>query len=378
MIFSFIVIALGLLYLLSSFLIRRGIKNYPKCELNHRTVTVIVSARNEDENIQACLESLERLDYPKNLLEIVVVNDRSEDETHDIVTRFIGNKTQFKYLTVETNNPDLSGKANAVALAVRESQGKLILITDADCVVPPQWVRTMNSNFSDTVGMVAGFTLVNHDMKLFAKLQTFDWAYLLAVGAGAMGLGQPLSCIGNNFGFRRNVYEEVGGFEAIGFSITEDFALMKKIAESTQWDIIFPVEENGLVTSKPIRRLRDFFSQRKRWALGGQSVHWFGKALISLSVLAHFLIPGAIFFGAPLSSIVGATMAILFGDWLVLHPVLSRLHRKGLLLLLPIYKFFFLFYSLGLLLSLLFSRKVVWKGIPYTARSMVQNKANIE
>ncbi len=377
MILSFIVVALSLLYFLSSLIIRRGIKNHPKSEIKYRTVTVIVSARNEAENIQACLESLARLVYPENRLEIVVVNDRSEDGTHDIVQRFVEDRAQFKYLTVTTANPNLSGKANAVAHAMRESRGEIVLITDADCTVPTQWVRTMNSHFNDNVGMVAGFTLVNHDTKLFAKLQTFDWAYLLAIGAGAMGLGRPLSCIGNNFGFRRIVYEEVGGFEAIGFSITEDFALMKKIDESTQWDIIFPVEENGLVASRPIRRIRDFFSQRKRWALGGQSVHWFGKALISLSVLTHFLIPGALFWGAPLSSIAAPTMAILLGDWLVLLPVLSRLRRKRLLLLWPIYKLFFLFYSLGLLFSLLFSRKVVWKGIPYTARRMVQNKANI-
>lgn len=378
MIFSFIVVALGLLYFLSSLIIRRGIKQYPKSEIKYRTVTVIVSARNEAENIQACLESLAKLDYPENLLEIVVVNDRSEDETDDIVKRIVENKSQFKSLTVASANPNLSGKANAVSLAMGESSGEIVLISDADCTVPTHWVRTMNSHFTGNVGMVAGFTLVNHDTKLFAKLQTFDWAYLLAVGAGAMGLGQPLSCIGNNFGFRRIVYEEVGGFEAIGFSITEDFALMKKIDESTKWDIIFPVEENGLVFSKPIRRIRDFFSQRKRWALGGKSVHWFGKALISLSMFAHFLIMGAIFVSAPLNTILISALSVLIGDWLVLHPVLSRLRRKRLLLLLPVYKIFFMFYSLGLLFSLLFSRKVVWKGIPYTAQSMVQNKANIE
>ncbi|MFZ5517810.1 MAG: glycosyltransferase [Candidatus Zhuqueibacterota bacterium] len=371
MIVSLGVMTLAFLYLIFSLFIRRGIKDYPQTERNDRSVTVIVSARNEAGTIQACLESLAELDYPRDLLQIIVVDDRSEDNTRALIAECIRGKSQFRCHAVAACNPELSGKANAVARAMKSSVGEIVLITDADCTVPPQWVRTMTSYFTRDVGMVAGFTLVNHSNRLFAKLQAFDWAYLLAIGAGAAGLGRPLSCIGNNFGFRRSVYEEVGGFEAIGFSVAEDFALLKTIADTTRWRIVFPVDRESLVTSKPIARPGDFFSQRKRWILGGKSVHWFGKILISLSVLAHWAIAGALLIGEPLTVLASAALALFAGDMLALQPVVSRLGLKDMLKLWPLYKLFFLAYSVGLSAIVLASRKVVWKGVAYTAQRVV-------
>jgi len=365
------VVTLAFLYLLLSWFIRSGIKTYPRREQNDRSVTVIVSARDEAVTIQACLESLAALDYPRERLEIIVVNDRSEDGTGALIAEFIWGKPQFRCLNVTTCNPGLSGKANAVAQAMKSSAGEFVLITDADCTVPPQWVRTMTSYFASDVGMVAGFTQVNHSNRLFAKLQAFDWAYLLAIGAGASGLGRPLSCIGNNFGFRRSAYEEVGGFESIGFSVAEDFALLQTIAEKTRWRIIFPVEPESLVTSKPMIRPGDFFSQRKRWILGGKSVHWFGKTLMTLSVTAHWAIAGALVLGEPLAVLLVAGLMLFAGDWLALQPVVSRLGRRDLVKLWPLYKLFFLAYSAGLFVMVLVNRRVVWKGVAYTAQRMV-------
>jgi len=229
-------------------------------------VSIIVAARNEADHIKDCLSSLAQLDYPQNLLEIVVVNDRSQDGTHKIITQFIKDHPTSKYSQVETINPGLSGKANAISHGINLSKGEIILITDADCIVPENWVKKMVSYFAKPVGLVAGFTLLDYSTRIFDKLQNLDWAYMLSVAAGAIGMNIPLTCIGNNFAFRRHVYEEIGGYEGVGFSVTEDFALLKAIATRTDWKIIFPVDAECLVISKPVRTLGQFFSQRKRWS----------------------------------------------------------------------------------------------------------------
>ena len=92
-----------LLYTVFALLIKAGLKRKYKIKINDDLfVSVIVAARNEAANIKQCLTSLDRLDYPKELLEIYIVNDRSEDETHKIISEFIKDKLWFKYIKTTT------------------------------------------------------------------------------------------------------------------------------------------------------------------------------------------------------------------------------------------------------------------------------------
>ncbi len=321
---------------------------------------MIVAARNEAENIDQCLSSLDRLVYPQHLLEIFIVNDRSVDETHEIITEFIKDKSYFNYLFNENESPNLSGKANAISQAIKKSNGEIILITDADCEVPSRWIQNMLSYFHEDVGIVAGFTRLQNN-GFFSKMQSLDWAYMLTVAAGSVGIGVPLTCIGNNFAFRREAYDAVGGYETVGFSVTEDFALLQSITKNTNWKVVAPIKSQSIVQSKPAKNYFDFFKQRQRWAVGGKSVHWFGKLLIvinffllaaifSLLMLGKFLPAGEIF------------TVTLFCDLLLLFPTLKKAGKQKLIFLLPIYKIFSFCYMLILSLILLFNPTVEWKG----------------
>jgi 1,2-diacylglycerol 3-beta-glucosyltransferase len=285
------------LYLAFSLMLRHGLlRKYKITQDLNLSVSVIIAARNEAENILRCLQSLANLDYPESLLEIIIVNDRSEDETGQIIKKFIKEKSQFKYLNITKNISNLSGKASAISQAIEQSQGEIIFITDADCIVPQNWIKKTILYFTDQVGMVAGFTLLNFSSAFFNKIQNLDWAYLLSVAAGAAGLGIPLTCVGNNFAFRHAAYKQVGGYHGVGFSVTEDFALLKSIAQRTSWKIRFTIDHECFVKTKPMKNWKDFFNQRKRWAVGGQSVHWFGKILIGVSVLTNFILIGSMIF----------------------------------------------------------------------------------
>jgi cellulose synthase/poly-beta-1,6-N-acetylglucosamine synthase-like glycosyltransferase len=354
------------LYVVFSLLLSYGLsRKYPRIKNPHFPATVIVSARNEAENILACLQSLEALDYPENLLEIIVVNDRSEDETEQIITEFIDQKPCFKYFKISKSIPDLSGKASAISQAIEQSQGEIIFITDADCVVPENWIKKTILYFAGQVGMVAGFTLLNFSRGTFNNIQNLDWAYLLSVAAGAAGLGIPLTCMGNNFAFRRSAYEMVGGYHGVGFSVTEDFALLKAIARRTSWKIRFAIDRECLVKTKPMISWKDFFNQRKRWAVGGQSVHWLGKLLIGISMVTNFILIGSVIFSQNYSFILSLLLCMFIGDYLLVRSSAKQLNAKLHLKYLPFYRIFFILYSTVLLFDLLFNRKVIWKGIQY-------------
>ncbi len=356
----------AMLYFVFSLILRWGLHlKYPVNQNPNYSVSVIVAARNEAETISDCLHSLAELDYPENLLEIIIVNDRSEDGTAQIIAEFIKEKSQFKFITITSPIPSLSGKASAISQAIEQSQGEIIFITDADCVVPKNWLKKINRNFTDQIGMVAGFALLKFSSGFFNKIQNLDWTYLLSVVAGAAGLGMPLTCMGNNFAFRRSVYEQVGGYQGVGFSVTEDFALLKAISRKTKWKILFPVDGECLVKTEPMSTLKDFFSQRKRWAVGGQSVHWFGKLLIAISVLTNFALIGSLIFIQNYIFALSFFLCQIIGDYLLVKAAMDHLNEKGSLKLLPFYRIFFIGYSTVLLLDVLFNRKVTWKGIQY-------------
>ena len=110
-------------------------------------ISVIIPARNEENNIAACLDSLAEQDYPKDLLEIIVADDHSTDETAGIVNRYAGSGIILLELKKEmTDSPQTSGsKKAAITAAIKKSTGTLIITTDADCLFPKKWLRTLVS-----------------------------------------------------------------------------------------------------------------------------------------------------------------------------------------------------------------------------------------
>lgn len=357
-----------LIYILLSIILLYGTYRHPSPQVNHEPrVSVVVAAKDEEENIGDCLNSLTELDYPREKLEVIVVDDCSRDRTGELIAEFVKDKDNFRFFTVTEEPTTLSGKANAIQRGIENSSGDIILLTDADCRVPPSWVKAITSYFEDKVGLVAGLTLVDHKEDgplLFDKVQSLDWIYLLTIGVGAVGIGRPLSCIGNNLSFRRSAYQQVGGYQGVGFSLTEDFALFKAIAERTPWRVSFTIDPRACVQSKPLKSLRQFYRQRKRWLIGGKTVSPFGKLLMAISFLAHILIPTSfILLKNPLMVLVSCGSVMLF-DFLILLRATLTLRKIDLLKYFPFFELFYFFYTTMIAFSIL-SGRVHWKGRVY-------------
>lgn len=373
--------AIGILltYLATAVLLRHGAMLSSPAAFSHNAnlpqVSILLAARNEERRLSACLESLLRSDYPSDKLQIFVVNDRSEDRTHEIAKAFAQRDRRVQVHTITQRLPNMSGKASALCQGMQHVHGEIVLLTDADCLAPPQWVRALVAHFTPTTGLVGGFTLLSPSPALrellpssycdplFAKIQTLDWMYLLTVGAGAAGLGKPISILGNNFGFRRAAYEEIGGYEKLGFSIIEDFALMRKIVHETSWRMRFPLDPATAIFSFPPPTGRDFFDQRRRWAAGGKEVGTFAKFLMTIAFVAH-LLPVLAAFHSPIVLFI-ALAVVLLADGLLIGRCAAALNYRALLKYFPFFELYFLFYSLILAATVLFPTTVDWKGRRY-------------
>jgi len=249
-----------LLYIINTIVIYIGTfqLNYLTTQ-NLQKVSVLVALRNEAKTLESCVKSLINLDYPEHLIEFILINDRSTDATPEIIDDLKKRSPNIKTIHINHSIRNLSGKANAIAQGIQHASGEIMLVTDGDCVVPASWAKTHVSYYTKDVGIVSGFTLLNDKndkTSLFGKIQSLDWAYLLSIGSGAIGFGKPLSVIGNNFSFRKAAYDVVGGYQKMGFTIIEDFTLMKSLLKHTHWQVRYPINSKMLSRRQRSRTIR--------------------------------------------------------------------------------------------------------------------------
>ena len=356
-------ITVSVYFIISVLLVIGAKKRFPVLGENElQSISIVVAVRNEEKNILSCLESLNKIIYPENKLEIIIVDDESTDSTATIVKEFVAAKSKFRLVNLDRKEEDLKGKVRAVAEGIKRAGGEIILTTDADCEVNPMWAKTIGSYYQDNVAIVNGYTTI-FSSNAFTGMQAIDFIYLLFVSAGTINLGKPVSCIGNNMSFRKRVYIETGGFENLPFSVTEDFLLLNSIHKLNKYKLTYPLDKNALVISKPSLTIRELFNQKKRWALGGIKAPIFGIFLMLWAFLINsFVLLTPVFFSSVWLYLVLFKIAT---DFFVLVPIHKKLGLQKNLKYFPVFQFYFIIYTFVLPIIILLNKKVKWKDRTY-------------
>jgi cellulose synthase/poly-beta-1,6-N-acetylglucosamine synthase-like glycosyltransferase len=244
-------------------------------------ISILVAARNEEHNIESCLQSLSELDYPQNKIQILVGNDQSEDNTRERIESFMKTSDNIQLVDITTTLGKAKGKANVLAQLARRASGKYFLITDADIVVNSSWAKELVSHFQDSkTGIVSAVTFV-HGSSLFARLQGLDWLYFMGLLKSAYNAGVNCTAVGNNMAISKEAYESVGGYEALDFSVTEDFKLYKEVRKKG-WKTLNILNSNSLNISKPAPSFLQLLHQRKRWLMGARELPFYWWILFGI------------------------------------------------------------------------------------------------
>lgn len=272
-------------------------------------ISVVVAARNEEQNIEPLLHSLFQQTYPHHLYEVIITNDRSTDATLNILKSATKEYDNLEIVHIDETPTGWAPKKWALQSAIEASQGTILLFTDADCAPVSTWIDSLTEKFFDeSVGLVSGFAPLTGKHVILNELYLLDSISQDAFSAGGFTRHISLSCTGRNMGIRKSVFDEVDGYRGINRFISGDDDLMlQKIASMTDKKIIFNFDADGIVYSSGPENLKQFIFQKLRFASKGLSYYGLQTTrslklilpllyitnIISLSTLALFVTTGS-------------------------------------------------------------------------------------
>lgn len=233
-------------------------------------VSILIPARNEEGNILHCLDAVSAQSYPAHLLEIIVINDHSTDDTAGVVTRYaVGNVRLINLADHLPENAKLNAyKKKAIETAIGLCSGDLILTTDADCVMDRDWVSTVVKYYeSGNIKFIAAPVAFHKEDTFLKVFQSLDFMTMQGITGATAFLKCGTMCNGANLAYERQAFLDVGGFQGIDcIASGDDMLLMYKMYKAFPCGIGFLRHPDAVVRTLPMDSWRSFMHQRIRWA----------------------------------------------------------------------------------------------------------------
>ena len=237
--------------------------------------TIIVPFRNEEFNLPVLLESFTKLSYPVHLFEVILVDDESSD-------RFEIEKTEYKIQVIKNKRVSNSPKKDAITTAMQYVTTEWVITTDADCVVPKNWLLTLDNYIQrENVAMIAAAVTYKCNDSFLEHFQQLDLASLQGATIGSFGLKKAFMCNGANFAYTKSLFKQLNGFNGNDkIASGDDVFLLQKAVERFPEQVHFLKSNEAIVTTKPLHNWKSLFHQRVRWASKTSSYQSsFGKFL---------------------------------------------------------------------------------------------------
>ncbi len=231
------------------------IKSFPR-------VTVAIPVWNEEKTILSTIECILNLDYPPDRVEIIVVDDKSSDNTADVVKRFISKHKNISLVMHEKNK----GKAGAVNTALEKAKGEFFWVYDADSYSSKNLLKNLVSRFyekgNEDVGAVVAITLIKNQGNVIEKMQRLEYV-MTAFMRKLTGTIDTLHITNALSLFRTNILKKVGGFDE--GNLTEDFEIAMRL-RSRGYRVIMC--ERGNFHTRIPGTIKKMWMQRVRWFRG--------------------------------------------------------------------------------------------------------------
>lgn len=355
--FSTFIVLAWLLSLLALVLIRPKTKSksLPK-ELPF--VSILISLRNEENNVRLLYENLVQLSYSQSNFEIILGDDDSSDQTLELLEKYKpGNASVYAFSESETSNLN---KQKVLSSLSKMARGEYLIFTDADMKFSPDWIQGMLAQCSHDNGLMVGLTRVSGERWL-DRMQNVDWLFNEQIIAWFANIGVALTAWGNNMLISKHTYDLVRGHEGLNGTIVEDVDLLRRVQEN-KGRLIVNQDPTAVGTTQPIHNIRDLLHQRKRWMkglVGINPIFWmaaFIKALFWPCIIYLCILN-------PLW-LLGIGVTLIAKSVIIKRAFITTKNNHSIadLLTFEIYDFFFYLITFA---HYLLPVKVVWKGRDY-------------
>jgi cellulose synthase/poly-beta-1,6-N-acetylglucosamine synthase-like glycosyltransferase len=262
-------------------------------------VSIVIAARNEEQNLPDLIQDLVNQEYPIDKLEIIIVDDRSTDLTPIILKEASDNYAFINPIRVDEKSTEMTPKKHALTLGINTAKGDVIVSTDADCRVGKLWVASMAYRVIQDDAISIGFSKVTGE-SFFEQYQMIDFLGIISANAGAGGWKQFWSGTGQNLAYKKSDFDAIGGFESVKDKPSgDDMFLVQSISSLKTGGI--NIDPNSFVTTCAVSTIPEFLNQRSRWSSNSKtnvekSPLFFGflvsAFLCNLSLLISFLFGG--------------------------------------------------------------------------------------
>ena len=227
-------------------------------------VSLIVPARNEEKGLWKTVHSLISLDYPKEKLEIIIVNHGSTDKTADIAKQLIAHYSSYKILLVHKKRQEGGMKAHAFNAGLACAKGEFIACVDADTLVMRNCLQEMVAYFEDEkVGAVISTIKVQHPKNIYEKIQHLEYIF----ATFTRGLMSKIDTLHVTPGalsiYRKILFDRYGGFDEN--NVTEDLEMAMRLR---YYHYTIKLAQNSITYTKVPDSFHSLWSQRVRWFRG--------------------------------------------------------------------------------------------------------------
>lgn len=266
---------------------------------NKILASIVVSCRNEEQNIANLLDVLTAQDFAEKY-EVIIIDDYSTDKTLKIAKAYAEKYVYVKIFTLKEG----SGKKKALTLGIKKAKGEFLLTTDADCIMTKSWLSGFYEIYRMTGTKLISAIVLLEGNSYFEKLQQLEFLSLIASGAGSIGIEKGIMCNGANLGFSKDLFQHENPLNNSQVS-GDDIFLLQRVKAQFGNKVLFSPNKNLIVRTAAKTNLKTFLNQRIRWA--SKSASYTDSDMIFSSWIV---------FLANLSIIIVFSLSIYSSKWL--------------------------------------------------------------
>ncbi len=225
-------------------------------------ISVVVAFRNEEKNMVQLIAALRDQRFPPHLFEVILVDDYSNDNSAVIAAETIKDLNNFRCIP----NNARPGKKGAVISGISAANNELIVTTDADTYLSPEWLEMMSSFYSaHGPAMIIAPVNVNSGGKLVRRFFAADFISIMAAGSGAAAGGRPIYCNGANMAFAKSVFLRYNDAMNSSTVSGDDTFLLHTMKKNNEKILLLKSPEALAEVNTP-ESIREFMQQHIRWS----------------------------------------------------------------------------------------------------------------